>query len=252
MTTKRGLPDKPQTEGHLVSGSDGLSFDAAVEHYIDPAAEKRLIVKLDLYLAPVMTLIFLAAYLDRANIGNAASAGMTADLHMTSGQLGNAVTLFYVLYVPRCGVLFCNRFLVLPSFWKASVLYAARCAGNHDRHVLDRSWDLHHLGSELYLVAELSCWVLQARYGCRYESDYWERSWHRGWPSLQETVNGKYLTGLRISIGAVLLAGCGHIVLYTLLRFQNRERYRMTQEEREEEIKNGWGGDFHPDFRYAL
>jgi hypothetical protein len=89
MTTKRGLPDKPQTEGHLVSGSDGLSFDAAVEHYIDPAAEKRLIVKLDLYLAPVMTLIFLAAYLDRANIGNAASAGMTADLHMTSGQLGS-------------------------------------------------------------------------------------------------------------------------------------------------------------------
>ena len=65
-------------------------------------------------------------------------------------------------------------------------------------------------------------------------------------------MNGKYLTGLRISIGAVLLAGCGHIVLYTLLRFQNRERYRMTQEEREEEIKNGWGGDFHPDFRYAL
>jgi hypothetical protein len=51
-------------------------------------------------------------------------------------------------------------------------------------------------------------------------------------------VNGKYLTGLRISIGAVLLAGCGHIVLYTLLSFQNRERDRMTQEEREEEIKN--------------
>lgn len=65
-------------------------------------------------------------------------------------------------------------------------------------------------------------------------------------------MNGKYLTGLRISLGAVLLAGCGHIALYTLLRFQNKKRDRISHEEREEEIKNGWGGDFHPDFRYAL
>ncbi|TVY71365.1 putative transporter [Lachnellula suecica] len=67
--------------------------------YVDPVAEKTLLVKLDLYLAPVMTLIFLAAYLDRANIGNAASAGMTTDLNLKGNQLGNAVTLFYVLYV---------------------------------------------------------------------------------------------------------------------------------------------------------
>jgi hypothetical protein len=86
---EKGLPVEPKTDGQVVSGSDEFSSDGAVDHYIDPAAEKRLIVKLDLYLAPVMTLIFLAAYLDRANIGNAASAGMTADLHMTSGQLGS-------------------------------------------------------------------------------------------------------------------------------------------------------------------
>jgi hypothetical protein len=86
---EKGLPVEPKTDGPVVSGSDEFSSDGAVDHYIDPAAEKRLIVKLDLYLAPVMTLIFLAAYLDRANIGNAASAGMTADLHMTSGQLGS-------------------------------------------------------------------------------------------------------------------------------------------------------------------
>jgi MFS transporter, ACS family, DAL5 transporter family protein len=86
---EKGLPIEPKTDGQLISGSDEVSSDGAVDHYIDPAAEKRLILKLDLYLAPVMTLIFLAAYLDRANIGNAASAGMTADLHMTSGQLGS-------------------------------------------------------------------------------------------------------------------------------------------------------------------
>jgi MFS transporter, ACS family, DAL5 transporter family protein len=57
---------------------------------------------------------------------------------------------------------------------------------------------------------------------------------------------------LRISIGAVLLAGVGHITLFTLLRYQNQKRGRMTAEERDEEIKDGWGGDFHLDFRYAL
>jgi hypothetical protein len=30
------------------------------------------------------------------------------------------------------------------------------------------------------------------------------------------------------------------------------KRERMSPEERDEVIKNGWGGDFHPDFRYAL
>lgn len=57
--------------------------------YIDPALEKKLLFKLDVYIAPVMTLIFLTAYLDRANIGNAASSGMTADLNITSAQLGS-------------------------------------------------------------------------------------------------------------------------------------------------------------------
>lgn len=94
----------------------------AVELTVDAQAQKRLLRKLDIYLAPVMTIIFLMAYLDRSNIGNAASAGMLDDIHMSSAQLGSmspqiasmasawsskrakyrcadAVTLFYVTYV---------------------------------------------------------------------------------------------------------------------------------------------------------
>ncbi|KAJ3498482.1 hypothetical protein NLG97_g1087 [Lecanicillium saksenae] len=72
---------------------------ASAELYIDPAEQKQLLRKLDLWISPIMTLIFLSAYLDRSNIGNAASAGMVHDLGMTDGELGNAVTLFYVTYV---------------------------------------------------------------------------------------------------------------------------------------------------------
>lgn len=64
-------------------------MDDSAELYIDPSHQKKLLLKLDLCLAPVFTIIFLAAYLDRSNIGNAASAGMTKDLGMTSGELGS-------------------------------------------------------------------------------------------------------------------------------------------------------------------
>lgn len=43
------------------------------EIHIDPAAEKRLIRKLDLMLSPMMVLIFLVAYLDRSNIGESSN-----------------------------------------------------------------------------------------------------------------------------------------------------------------------------------
>ncbi|KAF4121906.1 Major Facilitator Superfamily [Geosmithia morbida] len=82
--TPRASDDISAHDGHLI---------------IDQQSEKRLVRKLDIWIAPVMTLIFLTAYLDRSNIGNAASAGMTEQLGMSSGDLGNAVTLFYVTYV---------------------------------------------------------------------------------------------------------------------------------------------------------
>lgn len=68
---------------------DVENFADATELYIDKAHQKKVLLKLDCCLAPVFTIIFLAAYLDRANIGNAASAGMTKDLGMTSSQLGS-------------------------------------------------------------------------------------------------------------------------------------------------------------------
>lgn len=60
---------------------------------IDAKREAKLVRKLDLFIAPVMTIIFLIAYLDRANIGNAASAGMTEDIGMSSSELGSMYTL---------------------------------------------------------------------------------------------------------------------------------------------------------------
>lgn len=74
------------------SGSiDIAASDASVLQTlaIDPKREAKLVRKLDLNIAPILLVIFLAAYLDRANIGNAASAGMTEDIDMSSSALGS-------------------------------------------------------------------------------------------------------------------------------------------------------------------
>ncbi|KAI8231095.1 putative transporter [Colletotrichum sp. SAR 10_96] len=87
MEAKDGDVDSPhstETSSHLT---------------IDPVAEKKLLRKLDFWLAPMMIICFLVAYLDRSNIGNAAIAGMNEDLNLTGNRLNVAVTVFYVTYI---------------------------------------------------------------------------------------------------------------------------------------------------------
>ena len=68
-----------------VSVADGSIDETLGESaYID-----QLLLKLDLYLAPIITLIFLCAYLDRSNIGNAQAAGMGDDLGLVGNQYGS-------------------------------------------------------------------------------------------------------------------------------------------------------------------
>jgi hypothetical protein len=66
------------------------------------------------------------------------------------------------------------------------------------------------------------------------------------------TVDGRYLLGLSFSLGSVVLASFGHATLYWHLNRENKRREQMTADQREYEIQNGKGGDFHPDFRYSL
>lgn len=49
---------------------------------IDPDAEKRLRRKLDRRILPIIILIYLLTFVDRANIGNARIAGLERDLHL--------------------------------------------------------------------------------------------------------------------------------------------------------------------------
>ena len=43
----------------------------AGRYEVDPQAEKKLLRKIDLHVVPILWLLFLLAFLDRTNIGNA-------------------------------------------------------------------------------------------------------------------------------------------------------------------------------------
>lgn len=49
--------------------------------------EAALVRKLDTFIAPVMMLLMLISYLDRGNIGFAATQGMTEDIHLKGTEL---------------------------------------------------------------------------------------------------------------------------------------------------------------------
>lgn len=49
--------------------------------------EAALVRKLDCFVAPVMMLLMLISYLDRGNIGFAATQGMIEDIHLKGSEL---------------------------------------------------------------------------------------------------------------------------------------------------------------------
>ena len=62
-------------------------------------AERRLLAKIDLRVIPVLSIMYLLAFLDRTNIANAAVFGLQKDLGLKSNEYNTALTIFFVPYV---------------------------------------------------------------------------------------------------------------------------------------------------------
>ncbi|KFA69056.1 hypothetical protein S40285_05458 [Stachybotrys chlorohalonatus IBT 40285] len=65
----------------------------------DPVAERKLRLKIDLYIVPTVALLYLFCFIDRANIGNARIAGLEADLGMSGYDYNAVISVFYVSYI---------------------------------------------------------------------------------------------------------------------------------------------------------
>ncbi|KAL3468723.1 major facilitator superfamily domain-containing protein, partial [Aspergillus californicus] len=91
---------------------------------IPPDLEKKVLRKCDLHVVPILTILFLFAFLDRINIGNARLLGLEDELQMEGHQYNIALFVFFIPYilfeVPS------NMLLkhVSPSTWLSGIMAA--------------------------------------------------------------------------------------------------------------------------------
>ena len=75
------------------------TFDDVESTAITKEVERKIIMKTDLHVLPILFLLFLVSFVDRTNIGNAKILGLTTDLHMVGNQYNIAVFVFNIPYV---------------------------------------------------------------------------------------------------------------------------------------------------------
>ncbi|KAI0091563.1 MFS general substrate transporter [Irpex rosettiformis] len=85
---------------------DGAQADSEVNlqifnPHIDTSnvVEKKLMRKLDLWLLPWLTFLYLLSFLDRSSIGNARLYGLEKDLGINDKQYNLALTIFFIAYI---------------------------------------------------------------------------------------------------------------------------------------------------------
>ncbi|KAI1411035.1 MFS general substrate transporter [Hypoxylon sp. FL1857] len=94
---KPTMDRQEDTAGSYDEKTMGLENDEAL--YIDPAVEKRVRNKIDRVLIPLVMGLYLVAFLDRSNIGNAETAGMSKDLGFDDPHYQWLLTIFYIPYI---------------------------------------------------------------------------------------------------------------------------------------------------------
>ncbi|KAL4801269.1 major facilitator superfamily domain-containing protein [Aspergillus unguis] len=89
---------------------------------LDPKLERRVVRKCDLHVVPVLMVLYLLAFLDRINIGNARLQGLEDDLGMEGNDYNLALFIFFIPYI-LCEIP-CNLIMkkLAPSTWLSSIM----------------------------------------------------------------------------------------------------------------------------------
>ncbi|ROV94847.1 hypothetical protein VPNG_09283 [Cytospora leucostoma] len=80
--------------GHTATDKYGHSLV-----HLDPKAEAKLRLKIDLMVVPTVALLYLFCFIDRANIGNARLAGLEKDLGLEGNDYNALLSVFYISYI---------------------------------------------------------------------------------------------------------------------------------------------------------
>ncbi|CAG8980595.1 hypothetical protein HYALB_00013745 [Hymenoscyphus albidus] len=85
---------------HSVEEKDPIVFKGENAHIeLSLAAEKRLVRKCDLRVAPVLFFLYMLSFLDRINIGNAKIQGLQKELKFSGSQYNIALLIVFVPFI---------------------------------------------------------------------------------------------------------------------------------------------------------
>ncbi|KAM0755613.1 MFS general substrate transporter [Meredithblackwellia eburnea MCA 4105] len=101
MTKDSSLNEKSDMDVNISGGNSepDVGVSRSNKPYIDPAEERKLLRKVDGFLIGILGMLYLLAFLDRGNIGNANVAGLSTDLKLKGNQYGTIVSIVYATYV---------------------------------------------------------------------------------------------------------------------------------------------------------
>lgn len=97
-----GAVSRNRHSGHGdYADESGMAKEPSLKHeeraqeapLFDEAQVKKALRTIDFRLLPVLTLLYLLAFIDRGNIGNARIAGMNDDLNLSQTQYNIALTV---------------------------------------------------------------------------------------------------------------------------------------------------------------
>jgi hypothetical protein len=105
MTATHNAPPHPLSESDEKTDHierEYLSQDETPEVINATRKEDALRRKLDRFVAPVMMMLMLISYLDRGNIGFAATQGMTAEINLKGSQLNVGIYDSCEIFIAKC------------------------------------------------------------------------------------------------------------------------------------------------------
>lgn len=93
--------NEPLTEEYIKSGDEALKFVANndVSAELDPATDKKLLRKIDMYLMPVMCILYCFQFMDKMSNSYAALLGLRKDLKMVGTMYSWTGSAFYIGYL---------------------------------------------------------------------------------------------------------------------------------------------------------
>ncbi|KAH7148213.1 allantoate permease [Dactylonectria macrodidyma] len=213
-----------------VSGHD-FELEIALANYVPGSdAEKRLVRKMDCIMMPALWLMYILAYIDRQNIGNAKVAGMDVDLKLTDNQYAMLLSIFFIGYliceVPSNMILTRSRpSLYLPGIM---IIWGSLCAVMSVVHnyegMLALRFFLGAIEAGFFpgVLYVMTCWYKKAEIGKRF-SIFFTASVCSGALSglLAGAITGNMegVRGMRGWRWLYLIEGCVTIAAAIILKF---------------------------------